>query len=86
MRAVLFRVCTMFSNANIIVSESDLRNVRRVQPIVRNVSPDSARDRFRSAINMTVERRRTSSARFVWMGTVANVVRKGVDRALRVLR
>jgi len=79
----LFRACAAFSDANIIVSRSDLANVRQagvdvssvqLVPHVIDVDRYAHDGRQKKDLITTV----------AWMGTKENVQRKGLDRLLRV--
>lgn len=82
-RKHVFRLCTLFSDANIIVSKSDLKNIYNTGFNIKNiyyiphviefnkyVYDESGKENFITTV--------------VWMGEKENVVRKGVDRMLRV--
>lgn len=82
-RKIIFKLCATLSDANIIVSRSDMKNVRESGPLVSNLyylphviefDKYSYRNNHKENIISTV----------VWMEDKENVVRKGADKLLYV--
>lgn len=85
LKKYFFRLCTLFSDANIIVSRTDLKNIwatgfaYRDLHLVHHVIDFKAyayEGRDKEDIFTTI----------VWMGTVANVQRKGIDALLYIFK
>ena len=79
----LFRACALLSDANLIVSRSDLLNIEKTGFHLRRLhlvphSIDVERYAYRG------EKKKNMISTVAWMGTKENVTRKGLDRLLRV--
>ena len=84
-RKVFFILCNIFSDANIIVSSSDLDNINKLNYRARNLhlihhAIDFERYQY---CGQTKENLMTT---IVWMESKGNVIRKGVDRLLHVFK
>lgn len=84
-KKILFRLCTLCSDANIIVSETDMNNIFKTNYKINNlhliphvIDFDKYKydNRLKENIITTI----------VWMGAKGNVCRKGVDKLLRVYK
>jgi glycosyltransferase involved in cell wall biosynthesis len=78
-----YKLCSLFSNANIIVSSTDLKNIKLISnnssdiylvPHVIDVSLYKYDNRAKVNTIVTI----------VWMGSIVNVKRKGVDKLLYI--
>jgi len=81
------KACNIFSNNNIIVSQSDWENVSGV---INNIEKKSVLiphaimiDQFKEDIS--IEKKENIITTIVWMGK-GNVIRKGIDKSLYVLK
>jgi len=84
-RKNIFRLCTLFSNANIIVSMSDLKNIKKTGYKIKNLYLlPHVIDFERYAYDNTPKKNIISTV--VWMENKGNVTRKGVDKLLYVFR
>jgi len=84
-KKVFFKLCTLFSDANIIVSKTDLENIHKIGYSISNIHlvPHVINFKKYEYDNRVKENIITTIA---WMGTVKNVQRKGVDKVLYVFQ
>ncbi|MCX5849973.1 MAG: glycosyltransferase [Deltaproteobacteria bacterium] len=78
----LFTACSMFSNINIVVSKSDMRNIKKFY-----TGSNLALIRHSIKVNEYLYDRSPKEniiTTTVWMGRTENVIRKGVDTAIMV--
>lgn len=80
---VLFRLCYLVSDGCNIVSESDFSNVEKIsfRKSKLHIFPHAIEVQQYIELNFIKELTFTT---VVWMGTVENVKRKGIDRAIKV--
>lgn len=79
-----FKLCIIFSDKNIIVSNSDLKNIKSFKSKIDEVKfPFSFHvidyDRYRFN---DVSKKEKIFCTIAWMGNVENVVRKGIDKSI----
>jgi len=83
LKKVFFKLCTCCSDANIIVSSSDLKNIEKTGYNFKKIYLiPHVIDFERYAYNGTPKKNVITT--IVWMGKIENVKRKGVDRLLYV--
>ncbi|MDD4968794.1 MAG: glycosyltransferase [Paludibacter sp.] len=85
---IFFQLCTMFSDRNIIVSNSDLKNIKLFKPkLPSDIFPLSFHvidfDNYASNDILKKEKILTTIA---WMLGEDNVIRKGVDKSLYLFK
>lgn len=85
---LFFKLCILFSDKNIIVSNSDLKNIKYFKPTLsENKFPFSFHvidyERFKYDDISKKEKILTTIA---WMGNVENVTRKGVDKSVLLFK
>lgn len=81
---LFFRLCIIFSDKNIIVSNADLKNIKTFKPkLDQNKFPISFHvieyDKF---VIDNVNKKEKIITTIAWMGNVENVTRKGIDKAI----
>jgi len=84
----LFKLCHLFSTNCILVSKSDADNVRK---IYNGMLPERTSLSFHTIdvenfTNIGLSEKESIFTTIVWMGSVGNVCRKGVDEALKVYK
>ncbi len=84
-KKILFKLCTIFSDANIIVSETDLKNIRKTGYSTNNIHLiHHVIDLKKYEYDYRVKENIITT--IAWMETVGNVQRKGVDKLLYVFK
>ena len=83
---ILFKICNLFSTANIIVSTSDKKNIE----LFTNIKPKEKFPLSHHVIDFEKyeyscnNKKEKIIVTIVWMGSKSNVLRKGVDKAIQV--
>lgn len=85
-RAFLFWVCYQVSHSCLIVSQKDLSNMRYLLGRSDKKLVYSPHQIDLTVYGTTAEPKKNMIVTIAWMGTVANVKRKGVDKLLCVLQ
>lgn len=84
-KKILFKLCTMFSDANIIVSESDLKNIAATNYKIKNIFLiPHVIDFEKYKYDGTPKENMITT--IAWMEAKSNVCRKGVDKLLYVFK
>lgn len=83
---LLFKICHFLSTKCIICSSSDFENVKK---IYKEKTPKKIIKSFHSIevdkfICSDTQQKRNDFTTIVWMGVINNVIRKGVDKALKL--
>lgn len=86
LQVLFFKLCRNFSNTCIIVSDTDLDNIRK---IYRGTLPTKLILSYHTIDTMNYLKPNTLKDKLLfssiaWMGTVENVVRKGLDKSLYI--
>jgi glycosyltransferase involved in cell wall biosynthesis len=82
-RKILFILCTLISDANILVSKSDIKNIMNFKPKIRKIHHLPHVIDFEKYKYDKVEKDNLITT-VVWMEAKENVIRKGVDTLLLV--
>jgi len=81
----IFKLCTIFSDANIIVSTADLNNINTTKYKIKNIYLIPHVIEFRKyKYDDTLKNNIITT--IVWMGSKSNVLRKGVDKMLYIYK
>jgi glycosyltransferase involved in cell wall biosynthesis len=82
---IFFKCCRLIANSCIIVSHSDMDNIKK---IYKNTLPSKLSFSYHSIdiqkFNANVQNKEKIFTTIVWMGGTENVIRKGVDVAIKV--
>jgi glycosyltransferase involved in cell wall biosynthesis len=85
---LLFKACTLFSTCNILVSNADIKNIKRFRPVLNEARYPKVFhaievDKFRKE---SIDQREKIVTTVVWMYDLDNVKRKGVDRSIQFFK
>lgn len=81
----IFKLCTIFSDANIIVSNADLNNINNTKYKIKNIYLIPHVIEFKKyKYDNTLKNNIITT--IVWMGSKGNVLRKGVDKILYIYK
>lgn len=83
-QAILFKLCYFFSDKCIIVSSADLLNVKKIfrGNIPRKINVSHHAIDTNKYISKTEIVKNNNFVTIAWMGTISNIIRKGLDEAL----
>lgn len=81
-QALFFKLCYWVADSCIIVSQSDLKNIFKVSSLKKKLSYSEHTINTKLFIADVPKEKIFTS--IVWMGDEGNVIRKGVDKALRI--
>lgn len=83
---IFYLLCSSFSNKNIIVSNSDLSNIRKFKRRTRKETISHHVIDFRKYQYCNEVSKEKIISTIAWMGDVDNIFRKGVDVTLKIFK